>query len=350
MAMAAELETERCGLVAFPAKAVKARLIGLNGEKDWPSWTKWLPVELQKDHRPEVSCLHGSAVATTPEGLNNSAAHDSFRLSVTSSGSDDLGLFGQVPGHVWKLSRSAAGSRAVQKALAGAENDEKRAEIVAELRNHVYEASRCPHANYVLQKCIEIIPNQECQFIVEELASRGPQEIGKIARHRSGCRILERLIEHCHPEQVRDLVEPLLLDAISLCLHNFGNYVIQHLIEHGSDQQRERLIGDLEKHARKVGSDNVACAVVAKAMNHGSDACHLRVARALAKEHGLLADAARTRHGNIVAKRVLQVLPQPEQEEARRQLLASSSTLRSSRYGRPIATLVEGGGLANTSS
>ena len=61
-----------------------------------------------------------------------------------------------------------------------------------ELRGHVLQMMESPHANFVLQKVIEVLPANATCFVTEELATRAAEA----ARHRFGCRILCRLIEH----------------------------------------------------------------------------------------------------------------------------------------------------------
>eukprot|EP00425_Heterocapsa_triquetra_P047058 CAMPEP_0195074424 /NCGR_PEP_ID=MMETSP0448-20130528/17536_1 /TAXON_ID=66468 /ORGANISM="Heterocapsa triquestra, Strain CCMP 448" /LENGTH=223 /DNA_ID=CAMNT_0040106677 /DNA_START=15 /DNA_END=683 /DNA_ORIENTATION=- len=213
-----------------------------------------------------------------------------------------------VAGYVWKLSRDAEGCRAVQNALEGAGSDQARAVLAAELRGHIWEALRCPHANYVLQKCITTMRPQASQFIIDELQRRGPGAATQAARHRFGCRILERLLEHCLPSQVRGLVEALVGDAVSLASHPYGNYVVQHILEHGAPDQQARLAGLFADHVLMLGSDSYASAVVAKALTHGSQEGRVGLAQALLKAPGLLPAMAHTRHGHVAAKFVLQLV------------------------------------------
>jgi len=111
---------------------------------------------------------------------------------------------------VWRLSQDQKGCLKVQEALQGAGSDDARRAIAAELEGHVWEAMRCPHANHVVQKCIMTMRPHALQFIIDEIESRGAAGVRKIAKHQYGCRILQRLLEHCRPDQVQGLVEDLL--------------------------------------------------------------------------------------------------------------------------------------------
>jgi len=248
-----------------------------------------------------------------------------------------------VVSNVWALSREAQGCRQVQKALETARSDEARNAIAAELQGHVWEAMRCPHANHVLQKCIVALRPKASQFIIDELLSttQGGGGISQAARHRYGCRIVERLVEHCPPGQVSELVEKLVADATALSKHPYGNYVMQHLLEHGPTDQRRRLVASLKENAAAAGSDCYARAVISKALTHGAREDQVALGRALLREPGLLTTMARTRHGHVAAKFVLLHLNGPEQEEARRQLTLDLEVIRASRYGRFVVACLE---------
>merc|ERR1711920_1153398 len=96
------------------------------------------------------------------------------------------------------------GSRRVQEALKEAANEAVREELVSKLKGHVLEAMVCPHANFVLQKSIELSPAHSLQFVVDEL--KASNSVTRAARHKYACRILQRLFEHCCLDQIRDLV------------------------------------------------------------------------------------------------------------------------------------------------
>jgi len=245
-------------------------------------------------------------------------------------------------GQVWRLARDPQGCRDVQRALEISDNNEERAALAFELRGHVWEAVRCPHANHVIQKCITTMKPQASQFIIDELVASGsPRGLGgasQASRHRYGCRIVERLIEHCPPSQVKRLLDELIVDAMSLCRHPYGNYVMQHLLEHGPADHRQKLTRILEQHAHTVGTDCYARAVVSKALTHGARADQVALARALLREPGLIATMARTRHGHVAAKFALQHLDGADRQEACRQLYKDVAVLRASRYGRFVAS------------
>jgi len=164
-----------------------------------------------------------------------------------------------VRGLVWKLAKDADGCRALQQAFEEAGCDDVRVLLASELQTHVWDAMKCDNANHVLQKCIGTMRPMDSQFIIDELVHAG---VAKTARHRHGCRVLQRLYELCAPDQMRPISEDLVKDALPLCRHIFAKYVMQHLIEHGSDEHVAALTQMLALHAPALGADGSAYAAI----------------------------------------------------------------------------------------
>jgi len=159
------------------------------------------------------------------------------------------------------LSASQEGSRVVQKYIDFATP----CELVAfadQLRGRVKEASRCPHANHVLQRFIEELPTDCVQFIVDELQGNAVVT----ARNKFACRIFQRLIECCPIWQVSALIEEAMSDADRLCRHPFGNFVMQHILERGTEAHRGCLIAIIVPVARGLANHKVGCHVLHRAL------------------------------------------------------------------------------------
>merc|ERR1711865_863137 len=65
--------------------------------------------------------------------------------------------------------------------------------LAEELRGHIRRAIDSPHANFALQKIVDVLPADRISFVIEEIAGAGVET----ARHRNGCRVLSRIFEHC---------------------------------------------------------------------------------------------------------------------------------------------------------
>mmetsp|Transcript_33274 Transcript_33274/g.72620 ORF Transcript_33274/g.72620 Transcript_33274/m.72620 type:complete len:377 (+) Transcript_33274:85-1215(+) len=354
----------------FPAGALRDRL---DKAVETPSWTVYLPSKLSRDswtrrqghaavpaaawsaagRRGAARAVESREDGNVGESHNGNTASEPRRehrrhrqqqeeqqhsLPLEEGSNDPASA---MIGNVWKYARDPQGCRFVQQVLEEASNEGERAAIAAELKGHVWEALRCPHGNFVVQKIITTMPAQASQYIIDELMRKGPGAGSQAAKHRFGCRIIERLLEKSTQEQVHDLVEDIIAESIVLSTHPYGNYVMQHVLEHGSLEQRGSITKLLADNASAVGKDGYACAVAAKALSHSQDKDKQMLALAMYDVPGLLESMARTRHGHIATKLVYQELPDQQRDALRRELTADSGGLRSSRYGRIVVDLVE---------
>lgn len=372
----AQVSTKPRPRMAFPMRALLERVRVAGESLEASPWRSYLPSELRPRESDLESTSSAPSTQATPHGLpagtwiltstvpgnlpillgpgrrDTQAVQTGADLSGCSPAASTMvhsrfgGVFGYTcAGRVWSMSQDAAACWEVQKAIESAASDDVRTALAWELRGHVFEALRCPHANHVLQKIIVCARPRMSQFIIDEL-THYPSRIGQAARHKYGCRILQRLLEHCEATQVHHLVDLLITDATALSVHAYGNYVMQHVLEHGSAEQRSRLAKVIEQNVTAIGLDSYGCAVVTAAMSHAGDECRLTLARAILKEPGLLVSLAHARHGHIAVRLVLQALEGAEQESAMSQLQAQSQSLKTSRYGKGVVALLEPGARA----
>jgi hypothetical protein len=233
----------------------------------------------------------------------------------------------------------------VQAAIEDANSDQTRMEITSELQGHVWQALECPHANYVLQKCISAVPPHALHFVVDEIMCRSDGAI-RAAQDRFGCRIIQRLLENCNPMQVSDLAHALLDKAKLLAPHAFGNYVLQHLLVYGTDDQRHRLLMFIQQNVQELSFDQYAASVVAKALRVAPTENVDFLVHSLLSKSCLLSRLAICRHGSLVVKSILEQANSKHQEEVVNKLRSERALLRSTNCARTrqllrIATTIE---------
>jgi pumilio RNA-binding family len=119
---------------------------------------------------------------------------------------------------------------------------------------------RSPHANFVIQKIIAVMPVTRASFVSDELIGN----VAEVARHRYGCRILCRLVEHhsgAESMATKILIDELLQDVAPLCHHSFARHVIESVLEHGTYEQRHKVAVEISRdmlhHARNRNSSYV---------------------------------------------------------------------------------------------
>jgi hypothetical protein len=223
---------------------------------------------------------------------------------------------------VWQLSQDPQGTFEVQRAIDACSNNEQRVAMVSELRGHILEAVKCPHANHVVRKAITSLPSRALDFIVLELLGHGKAAIIEIAEHRYGCRIIEGLLTYCSAEQLGCMVEYLLAEAMPLCTHMYGNFVMQALIERPGLDTAGRLRQGIQANVLILGTNFYGSAVMKKSLQCSDAEERHRLVIAILSVQGLLAALGRYRHGKETTKLILSMCQGPEIEVARMQLSA----------------------------
>jgi len=224
----------------------------------------------------------------------------------------------------------------VQEALADAVSDDERLALASELHTHVREAIKCPNANHVLQKCIDNLRPHDSQFVINEILQGGSGAVVRVAKHRYGCRVLQRLFEHCSSGQMQSLAEELIGDGVNLATHSFGNYVLQHLYEHGSESQVLMLSKVLAAHVASVAPHSHGCTVLHKAFDHAGEEARMTLAKALLAQPALLVGMACSRHGHASVSLALQTVEASQRRTSILALLENTGKLMASRYGRVL--------------
>jgi len=221
----------------------------------------------------------------------------------------------------------------VQLALEHAGQKEA-AEMAAELRDNVNTTLESKHGNYVVQKIIEVLPISAVTFMVKELEDMAFE----IARHRYGCRILCRLLEHAAMESgTAKLIDNLLHDARELSRHAYGYHVVKCILEHGLPEDRDRvayaLVGGAQRHAKH----RTASFVIEKALAHcdgHSDARNLLANELLQRPENTI-ELARHQFGRHVVSQLVR-LPGDVSTKAIDNLRRGLSEVQSSKHGRRL--------------
>lgn len=356
------------GPLPFPARALRIRLLQVQEAAELPEWAchlrgsaapQWSMQITREDgvssaqvlqlppmpglasHVPDT-VTHRIARQWCAKALEGDGSVSACALSARSTtlAATPSAATASVVGRIWLLSRDPVGCRLVQQAFEDVDDHQGREAMVRELHDHVWEAMTCPHANHVIQKVIATTRPESFQFIVEELAQPA-NGIQRVARHRHGCRIIQRLLDRGTAAQVQRITDDIVVASVSLSMDPYGNYVVQHVFESGDVGSRRALAQALARDVGLLGSNSYGRAVVSRALGC-SEAEHQReIANALLCEPGLLAAMACTWHGHFAARWVLHALEGAELAEACHRLKAKAQELQNSRYGRSILAAVE---------
>ena len=202
-----------------------------------------------------------------------------------------------IKGHVMNLAMQMYGCRVIQKALESVPA-ESQLEIINELSGQVLKCVKDQNGNHVVQKVcntliliklfiqiIERVHPHQLQFIIDAFTTGAPDTVCSLSTHPYGCRVIQRVLEHCTEEQKRSfyfcnflnnfqtfsaVLEQLHENMLTLITDQYGNYVIQHVIEHGIPEDRERIVNRLRGDVLKYAQHKFASNVIEKCLICGS--------------------------------------------------------------------------------
>lgn len=233
-------------------------------------------------------------------------------------------------GSMLRLSLEPYGCRVVQRALEVASVAEKE-DLVNELRGCVRLCIASPNANFVIQKIIEVLPSSSTYFVAEEVSG----VVGEVARHRFGCRVMCRLVEHhlCGNSCAADiLIDELLVEADQLLHHNFARHILELVLEHGCEAHKRRVVRALRSNLLHFAKNRCASYVLEKAL----EKCEPEDSYALA--HDLLVDPetflllAVHECGMHVVKAIVKSQTECAQS-AKKLLLSEADRVKSTKFG-----------------
>eukprot|EP00408_Alexandrium_pacificum_P051918 CAMPEP_0171263124 /NCGR_PEP_ID=MMETSP0790-20130122/56930_1 /TAXON_ID=2925 /ORGANISM="Alexandrium catenella, Strain OF101" /LENGTH=481 /DNA_ID=CAMNT_0011731717 /DNA_START=28 /DNA_END=1473 /DNA_ORIENTATION=+ len=251
--------------------------------------------------------------------------------ALEAGGEERMAALSAMRGSVARLAFEREGCRCVQASIHSADLAASEP-LVGELRGRALDAVYSQYANYVIQAVITDLPTAMSSFVVGELLGSGVA----VARHRFGCRILCRLIEHSSGgEDLVVLVEELLAEAGSLCRHPFAHYVVETMLEH-LPECRQRIVQALRADLWVNACHRSGSHVVEAALAYGAEADRRALAlQLLGSGRDSTVSLAQSPYGSFVLKALLKV-PGKLSEDALAHLLEAAAWVEGTRCGQRL--------------
>merc|ERR1719171_3112790 len=239
---------------------------------------------------------------------------------------------------VIELALSANGTRIIQKALevSGSETQMRLSQC---LHGYAGKLLHSHHGNHVLQACISMMPPHAVQFIFHEL-SFFPGGWAGVVRHRFGCRVVERLLEHCESDLTLPIVAAVAADIDSLSRHPFANYVVQHILEYVPAHRAQVVHALVQVGVPLMAQHKVASNIIERAFEHSGTELQQALAEAILSTPGAIVDMSCSRYGSFTVRRMLEALQGTLHYMALQQLGEAIPQLQACKPGRPIASRV----------
>ncbi|XP_034017684.1 pumilio homolog 2 isoform X4 [Thalassophryne amazonica] len=282
------------------------------------------------------------------------------------SADQKLALATRIRGHVLPLALQMYGCRVIQKALESISSDQQViTDIVRELDGHVLKCVKDQNGNHVVQKCIECVQPQALQFIID--AFQG--QVFVLSTHPYGCRVIQRILEHCTQEQTLPILEELhqhseqlgqkyqgvslemtpktyyTVSRDALFKDQYGNYVIQHVLEHGRPEDKSKIVAEVRGKVLVLSQHKFASNVVEKCVIHSS-----RAERALLIDevccqkdgpHSALYTMMKDQYANYVVQRMIDMAEPAQRKIIMHKIRPHIATLRKYTYGKHILAKLE---------
>lgn len=143
---------------------------------------------------------------------------------------------------------------------------DQQAQLVRELEQHVLKCVKDQNGNHVIQKAIERVPAVHIQFVINAFTG----QVHGLAMHPYGCRVIQRMLEHCEEPTRSAVLHELHACAAALIIDQYGNYVTQHVIEHGREEDRTKIISLITGNLVNLSKHKFASNVVEKSIQFGT--------------------------------------------------------------------------------
>lgn len=153
----------------------------------------------------------------------------------------------------------------------------------------------------------EQVQRPHLQFIIDAVS----EVSDSISCNIFGCRVIQRILEHCESGQVSQVLEKIIRQALVLSMDQYGNFVVQHILQYGNTYQRHVVVEPLIDHALSLSRHKFASHVMEKALSAGSASQKQRIIKTFIdytdnSESGVL-ELMHCKLGNFVLQKALTI-------------------------------------------
>ncbi|OQS01319.1 hypothetical protein ACHHYP_01388 [Achlya hypogyna] len=253
-------------------------------------------------------------------------------------------LLRTIKGRVLELSLQMYGCRVIQKALELKGTPEK-LDLIAELQGHVLKCVKDQNGNHVVQKCIEILPWKVAADRGGFILSAFVGNVYSLATHPYGCRVIQRVLEHCSEEQIAPILKEIHEACYPLVEDQYGNYVIQHVLQHGQPHERGLVISKMYPDIVRFSYHKFASNVIEKCLMYAS-AAQLRmlvqvVLQVDDRGQCPLQAMMKDQYANYVAQKLMDLANTDEREQMVAIVKMEASHLKRFNFGKHIISRLE---------
>lgn len=146
-------------------------------------------------------------------------------------------VFDETHTHVIELMVDPFGNYLVQKLLEKV-NEEQRITLVRNASSQFVTIALDPHGTRALQKLVECInTQQEAEIIVKSLSS----DVVSLSRDLNGNHVIQKCLQRLTPEDSQFIFDAAANNCLKIATHRHGCCVLQRCLDHGSEEQIKQL-------------------------------------------------------------------------------------------------------------
>ena len=187
------------------------------------------------------------------------------------------------------------------------------------------------------------------QFIIDAFNGR----VKELSSHPYGCRVVQRILEHCTNPQKSVILDELRACCGELVQDCYGNYVIQFVMQHGWDADRAVLIKEVQDHLLDFSQHKFASNVVEKCLQYANKKDRDEMIWTIinvtfdlnnpvdSKGHCVLESMVRDPYANYVVQKVIDVSDEKQRGAIMRYVKDNINQLRKYTYGKHIIVRLE---------
>lgn len=234
-------------------------------------------------------------------------------------------------GELINVSLNMHGTRAVQKLIETLTSSQQVSMVTASLRPGVVTLIKDLNGNHVVQRCLQHLSSEDCQFIFEVVTCHCVE----IATHRHGCCVLQRCVDFSMGVPQQRLIAEIAANALLLSQDPFGNYVVQYVLDLGMPWVATKVIEQLAGHFAHLSMQKFSSNVVEKCLKFADEEHKNQLIQELMEDSHLL-ELLQDPYANYVIQSALSVSKGTLHASLVEAICPHTPFLRSSPYGKRI--------------
>ncbi|GMY38238.1 Pumilio-like 5 [Fagus crenata] len=169
------------------------------------------------------------------------------------------------------------------------------------------------------------------------------RQVTTLSSHPYGCRVIQRVLEHCSDElQIQSIVDEILESASVLAQDQYGNYVTQHVLEMRKPHARSQIIKKLRGKIVQMSQHKYASNVVEKCLEYGDPTeQELLIEEIIGQSEENDNLLMKDQFANYVVQKILEISNDKQREILLNRVRVNLIALKKYTYGKHIVSRFE---------